>query len=279
MKENVLLVMARSDFFRTTYAACRRVPVLGSCLHRIALRVLPRGTRIWTRIPQGEGQGLWFYADLRFEQGYCSGDYEPWLQEFLGETLKEGDCFYDIGAHTGFSALIAARFVGERGLVVALEPDPRNAAVLRANVARNEMPQVKVIEAAAWSSSCEATFKQDSEASNRSQGRVVLAKTAGTQDVKVHAVSLDDLVFGRNERPPDLIKLDVEGGEWEVLTGAGRTLREVKPALLCEVHNPGMLDQLRAFLGEFGYSLKYWAPVHPHYPDYRQHYLCAEAPR
>jgi FkbM family methyltransferase len=278
MKESILRMMARSDIFRGAYAACGRMPILGSCLHRLALKVLPRGARIWTRIPQGDGEGLWFYADLRFEPGYLNGDYEPWLQELLRETLTEGDCFFDVGAHTGFSALLAARFVGEGGLVVAVEPDPRNAAVLRSNIERNQLRQVELIEAAAWSSPGEVTFKVDGDASNRSQGRVALAKTEGSQNISVPAITVDELAFERKQRPPNAIKIDVEGGEWEVLQGARRTLREVKPALLCEVHDPAMLDQLRSFLQGFGYSVEHWAPVHPRHPDYRQHYIrCASS--
>ncbi len=279
MKGSLLPTMVESNFLRAVYTACRQVPVLGTCSQRIALKVFPRGTRIWIQIPRGEGTGLWFYVDPRFEPGYCCGDYEPWLQDFLVKTLKERDCFYDVGAHTGFSALIAARIVGERGAVIALEPDPRNAAVVRANAARNGMPQIEVVEAAAWSSGGEATFKLDGEASNRSQGRVVLAGTAGSQQVKVRAVSLDELVFGRQGRPPGLVKLDVEGAEGEVLKGATRTLRELKPIVLCEVHNPDMLDPLRAFLTEFGYSLNYWTAAYHDNPRLRQHYLCAQALR
>jgi FkbM family methyltransferase len=218
---------------------------------------------------------LWFYADLRFEPGYYNGDHEPWLQEFLEESLDEGDCFYDIGAHTGFFALIAARLVGDRGLVLALEPDPRNAEVLRANLERNHMHQVKLMEAAAWSSSGKVTFQQDYDASNRTQGHITLGAAADSREITVPAVSLDELVFGGGQRPPDLIKMDVEGAEGEALQGVARTLREVKPTLLCEVHNPAMLDQCRAFLGECGYSVESWAPVHPHCPDCRQHYLKA----
>jgi FkbM family methyltransferase len=278
MRGELLDLLARSERIRSFYSRCRRVPLLGSSLHRVVHSVLPYGSRIWIQIPEAEGKGLWFYADPRFEVGYLNGDHEPWLQDVLRERLRPGDCFYDVGAHTGFFSLIAARRVGEEGVVIALEPDPDNAAVLRVNLAKNQVRQVKVIEAAAWSATGEVSFEQASRASNRTQGRVIGSGNGGTQKIAAPAVCLDDLVFLRGERPPRLIKMDIEGGEWEALLGARRLLREVQPDLLCEVHDPDEIRPLQAFLAEFGYAEEHWAPLQARYPDYRQNYLWAAVP-
>ena len=62
-----------------------------------------------------------------------------------------GACFYDVGAHIGFYSLLAARLVGQGGHVVAFEPDPANAAVLRENITRNNLGQIEVVPVALWS--------------------------------------------------------------------------------------------------------------------------------
>src|SRR5215831_10961753 len=56
--------------------------------------------------------------------------------------------------------------------------------------------------------------------------------------IQVAAISLDDFFFsdGRGE-PPNLIKIDVEGGEFQVLSGARRLLSEFRPRILCEIHS------------------------------------------
>jgi FkbM family methyltransferase len=274
-KDKVLHSMTRSDVVRRAYSACRSVPVLGAGITRLVRAALPPNTRIWIQIPEGYGQGYWMHADPRFELGYSNGDYEPWIQELLRTELRPGGCYYDVGAHYGFFCLIAMRFLGPSGSVVALEPDPQNAVILNAHVARNNLEQIRVVEAAVWSSAGQMTFEQAAEASNRTQGKIASEGNGGSARISVPAVRLDDLVFTAGHRAPDLIKMDVEGAEWEALQGARRVLTEVKPKWLCEIHDPEQLGQIRNYFEQFGYRAEEWKPVHPHYSDYRQIYLWA----
>jgi FkbM family methyltransferase len=260
---------------RRIYGVFRSIPVLGFGLQKLAHASIPMGTRLWVRIPQGLGKGFWMYADPRSELGYGNGDHEPWVQNLLKSELRPNDCYYDVGAHSGFFCLISARFVGPSGSVVAIEADPQNASVLRANIARNRLPQVTVLEVAIWSSSGHVTFEQAPDASNRTQGRVADNAIAGGVRISIPAVRLDDLVFNQGQRPPDLIKMDVEGAEWDALQGARRLLSELKPKLLCEIHDPRQIGEIRAYLEQFGYAVEEWKPVHPHYADYCQLYLWA----
>ena len=101
----------------------------------------------------------WMYADLRIELGYADGGHEPWLQELLKSQLAAGDCYYDLGSHAGFFALIAARQVGHSGAVLAVEPDPDNVQVVQANVTRNKLTQITVLQAAVWSSYTRLNFE------------------------------------------------------------------------------------------------------------------------
>ena len=118
---------------------------------------MPKGSRIWVRIPQGLGVGLWMFTDARDELGYVKGQHEPWMQDLLGSELRRGDCYYDLGAHTGFFSLIAAR-QGSSGAVLAVEANPQNARIVETNVARNKLAQISVLEAAIWSSSGQIVF-------------------------------------------------------------------------------------------------------------------------
>jgi len=277
-RDRILHSMSRSDLVRHTYGAFRSIPFLGLGLRKLARTVMPMGTRLWIRIPEGLGAGLWIYADPRFELGYTNGDHEPWMQDLLRAELHPGECYYDVGAHSGFFCLIAARCVGPSGTVLAIEADPQNAAILKENVCKNDLGQIELLQAAAWSSPGQVTFEQASEASNRTQGRVASGTESGSSRISIEAVRLDDLVFAQGHRAPNFIKMDVEGAEWEALQGARRLLDEIKPKLLCEVHDPGQMDQIRRYLEQFGYRAEEWKPVHPHYSDYRQLYIWA-APR
>lgn len=276
-KERILHSMTRSDFVRGTYGVLRGIPVVGVGVRKLVHAAMPLGTKLWIQIPEGLGKGLWICADPRFELGYTNGDHEPWIQDLLKAELRLGDCYYDVGAHTGFFSLIGSRFVGPAGKIVAFEPDPENAAALRANIAKNALTQVTVVEAAVWSSPGQATFERASESSNRTQGHVSSATDPKLGRISVPAIRLDDLVFGDGNPTPRLMKMDVEGAEWEALHGARRLLAEAKPKLLCEVHDPAQMGPIRVYLEGFGYTAEEWKPVHPHYTDYRQLYLWATA--
>jgi FkbM family methyltransferase len=79
--------------------------------------------------------GAYVYFPFRFFATEPSGffpdeDYFRVLRPERGETVL------DVGACVGFSASVAARMVGEKGLVVTVEPDPDNLRWLRLNLGR-----------------------------------------------------------------------------------------------------------------------------------------------
>ncbi len=275
IKEGFFHKIARSDLARNAYGLLQEIPAIGPAVQNLVRAVLPTGTRLWIRIPQGLANGFWMYVDPRFEIGYMNGDYEPWIQNLLKSELAPGDCYYDVGAHAGFFALIASRFAGPHGKIVAFEPDPDNAANLKANIAKNAIAQVRLVEAAVWSSAGKVTFERALEASNRTQGRIAAEPNPKLVRITVPAVQLDDLVFEKGYPVPQMIKMDVEGAEWDALQGASRLLKEVKPKLLCEIHDSAQMSQIQGYLREFGYAAEEWNPVHEHYDDYRQVYLWA----
>ena len=249
----------------------------GVGIQKLVHSAMPLGTRLWTLIPKGLGKDLWISADPRFEPGYTNGDHEPWVQELLKSELRQGDCYYDLGAHTGFFCLIASRFIGPSGKIVAFEPDPDNAAALRANLAENGITQVTVEEAAVWSSPGQVIFKRAPDISNRTQGHIASAADPQLTSIEVRAVRLDDVVYSEGYPAPHLIKMDVEGAEWDALQGVHRVLSEAMPKLLIEVHDPLDMGRIGSYLEHFGYALEEWKPVHPHYSDYHQLYLWATA--
>jgi FkbM family methyltransferase len=274
-KEELLLHLGRSEGVRRIYRVLRSAPVLGTALSKAVRATIPQGSRIWVRVPRGHARGLWIYADPRSEQGYTNGDHEPWLQSLLKAELPPGGCYYDVGAHSGFFTILAARLVGPSGSVFAFEPDPKNRAVLEENTRKNGLSQVTTLDMAVWSSTGQVTFELAPETSNRTQGHICEERSSGRNQINVSAMRLDDLVFVDGCRAPDLIKMDVEGAEWEALHGSRRLLAEVRPKLLCEIHYPAQMGQIRAYLEQFGYTAEEWKPVHPHYADYRQLYVWA----
>jgi len=245
---------------RKIYLGCSKIPIFGSVLRKVVRKLLPPNRRSWICIPNGPAKGLWLFVDLRFEPHFLDGRYETPAQEVLTTCLRAGDCFYDVGAHIGFFTLLAARLVGERGTVIAFEPDPSNARILRTTAIKNKLPQIRVVEAAAWSSSGSLEFQRADPASSGVDGQVGPIANLNSDRIRVSGVALDDFVLRHESPPPNFLKIDVEAAEVGALEGAAELFKTFRPSLLCEVHNVRSKAEVEVWLQERLYSLKWLGP-------------------
>jgi FkbM family methyltransferase len=137
--------------------------------------------------------------------------------------VKPGDVVYDVGAWIGAYALLAARLAGPTGRVFAFEPDPVARRQLERNIELNGLQTIEVVPLALTSSAGSAWLS----------GGASEARVGETGEVEVQTISLPDFI-ARSGKPPDVMKVDVEGGELDLDTGA---LRDVA-TLFIEVHVP-----------------------------------------
>lgn len=176
------------------------------------------------------------------------GNYESSEVRFCERTLTAGGTMLDVGGNIGLYALLGAKLVGPTGRIHSFEPEPRNAARLRANVALNGFANVDVVEAAVYSSSGTVVLNVFDSRFNawHSLGRPELPDPADARRTvapaetrEVAAVTLDDYCKQHGITSIDLLKLDVEGAEVDALLGARRLLgsRAVR-ALLFEISLP-----------------------------------------
>ena len=130
----------------------------------------------------------------------------------LGPLLRPGDTFVDIGANIGALTLFAASKVGHSGEVVAIEAHPRTAKYLAENIAMNPWRNIKPLNFAIGDSEGTVHFS-----SRRADDMNSISDTG----IKIPMRKLDDLgPFGHVR----LLKIDVEGFEYQVLCGARKTL-------------------------------------------------------
>lgn len=248
--------LSRWKWVRRLYSALSTAPLVGPPLRRLAQGAIPAETRVWFRIPEGLGKGLYANLDPRYETIYAEGEYEPPIQRELSLHLQPGSVFYDVGAHIGIVSMFGAQLVGANGMVFAFEADADNSRRIEEHLNRNSLHQIRVVPYAVWSSGGRKRFERASAQSSRNQGAVTLDPTAaGDNFVEVPAVALDGFI---KENPlPNLIKIDVEGGEADVLRGSEEVFLRAKPVLICEVHHARAAEDVTRWLSERGYAFEW----------------------
>ncbi len=155
-----------------------------------------------------------------------SAEKEPFTVEWIEQSLKPGDVFYDIGANVGAYSLIAAKATSQGVRVFAFEPSPPTFNDLCRNVLLNGCGgSVVPVPLALWSETglLDFTFRSlDPGAARHRVNRAPASQASLTQAIL--GVRLDDFIE-RFELPlPTHAKIDVDGAEIEVLRGAERTL-------------------------------------------------------
>ncbi len=164
---------------------------------------------------------------------------EPWTVAWLERSVRPGDVVWDVGANVGVYALLAARLLGEEGTVVAVEPGYANFAALCDNVVLNGLgerivPLPLVLGEAPRTATLDYSDLRAGSALHLLDGAG--AHAAYRQPVLVH--TLDQVVETFGVRAPTLLKLDVDGGEVAVLTGAhGALARPVLRSVLVEIES------------------------------------------
>jgi len=166
---------------------------------------------------------------------YLHKDYEPITTRAVLAALPEGAVAVDVGANIGYFTCLAARAVGPRGVVHAIEPAPENVEALKRNVRLNGFRNVVIHAAAAADVADVRTLRLTTEVTHHGLYDHPDSRTVG--EVRVPTAPLDALV----EVPAKLIKVDVEGAEVEVLRGMKGLLGRSPGATVIVEWNPRTL--------------------------------------
>jgi FkbM family methyltransferase len=162
------------------------------------------------------------------------GGFEPETVNLYMHLMKHARTVFDIGAHTGLFALLAAVDSSDRD-VHAFEPVPRIFRYLLRNMQVNRLHNVKPV--------CSAVTDCDGEIALHIPSSVALPLSASTiegfretvETLIVPALKLDTYVATHSIAKIDLLKIDTEGTEHKVLEGARNVLKRDTPVIICEV--------------------------------------------
>lgn len=163
----------------------------------------------------------------------------------LLSSLEEGDVVLDVGSSLGEFAVPLAKVVGNSGLVLAVEPETSACAQLEANLNLNGSSNVRILRAAlgderresrlSWKDGSCPSLLGVSEVDQQALSESAPSATSG---LEVVSIEIGDQLMDWEHLPiPKAVKIDVEGFEFQVISGLSRTLRNAACRLLCcEIH-------------------------------------------
>lgn len=192
----------------------------------------------WRGLPREQAfrvDGLTVHVDLLDNRWlWVLGELQGLSAEaqLIERTLGNGGTLLDIGANHGSYTLLGARRVGPSGRVVAFEPQPVLARLLRQSLASNGMGQGSVQELALGAKAGSAAFFIPAAGSGSGGLHAAFSARGQHERLEVRVARLDDLLPEPLPRDNALVKLDCEGGELEVLRGGHRVLSALPPLLL-----------------------------------------------
>jgi FkbM family methyltransferase len=163
--------------------------------------------------------------------------YEKTLADFLIRTLKPGDIFVDGGANVGYISAVAAT---TGAVVFAIEIQRELISQIEAVATLNDFDLIRPLHLGLSSSTgLTSMWRTGINFGAALEGRTDRAhddEPGSIADDFVPVIALDDLFDGRTLRPA-VVKIDVEGHEIEVLSGARRLISERNTIFVVEYHS------------------------------------------
>jgi FkbM family methyltransferase len=189
------------------------------------------------------------------------GEYESEMTRTLQNLLRPGSVFMDLGANEGFFTVVGARLVGPDGRVIAIEPQSRLLSIVEANCTANGVGKiVEVVNVAISDKSGRSVLFLTSDLNSGASG-LSRATRYPLPTQQVNTLTLAELVSRLDLSRIDLLKVDIEGYEYEAILGSQQLFRDgVIRAIALALH-PGALrtrgldpDAILAFLESCGFK-------------------------
>jgi len=211
-----------------------------------------------------------FYFRNGLKITFITGTYDSF---FVGEVFDESAYFdnnkntlenvrtiVDLGAQIGIFSLFAAhKFPNAK--IIAIEAGAENYSLLEENIAQNNLEdRIMILHRAVWSTSQKPVTLAISK--THSGGHSVIKSSSNSEKEEVETITLSEIMSSYNFTNFDLIKIDIEGAEYEVIYNAPKDVLRSISFVTMEAHeideeknNP---QHLKKFLeaNEFAVNLK-----------------------
>lgn len=173
-----------------------------------------------------------FFAFSNFKNwGNKHNDFFP-IYLKLSKTSK---CFFDIGAHIGIVSLPLSKTIKCDGMVYSFEASPKNLYYLNYHIKINNITNIKTVNNLV---SSDNNFNYSFFESNGPSGMNSIIPIEGKSIIKerkVRSITIDKFC-SINKLVPDVIKVDIEGGEIDMLLGSKQVIKKYKPIIFLSFH-------------------------------------------
>ena len=191
---------------------------------------------------------------------YCSGSYEKGTIHLLDQCLRKGDTFLDVGANIGLMSLFASRKVGSEGAVYAYEPQKESYEVLARNIEINAANNIHAFPIGIGSSKMKAPLFRSTKIGRGADSFIRESPDSPKWEESVDILPLDTIVRDQKIESVRMVKIDVEGWEFEVLRGAETLLSKSDAPILsveCSLRRPnaGSPQEIFEFLKSINHYL------------------------
>jgi len=176
------------------------------------------------------------YVTPRYRSHYEGQSYERFSANLLAGILNRAKLFVDVGAHYGFFTLLAATRHPQLE-ILAFEPVPETAEVLRRNVSLHNLQNTTVRQMAV--SSTEGFSAMWISQASDNCGFHVHPAAPPLRQMNLPTTTLDAVLAGRTPGPT-VVKIDTEGHELAILAGMADTLKRFPDLSLLIKFNPKM---------------------------------------
>lgn len=187
-----------------------------------------------------------------------NGEYEPTVQAYFKEYIKEGDVAMDIGANMGAHTLYLSKLVGNPGFVYSFEPFEKPRTYLEEIIKLNQCRNVIVSPLAIWDSASQIYLhKQINGILSWVSDSPKLGDCTFRVNVsRINTVTLDEFVYNEAIPRVDFIKMDIDGAEKKAIFGMKVILEKYRPVIIIECHDFDGFNFCSQYISDFRYEIK-----------------------
>jgi FkbM family methyltransferase len=164
--------------------------------------------------------------------------WEQWgAKDYQTVTAKEGDIVIELGGHIGTSTLNYSHLVGQTGTVYAIEALPENFAILKRNIERNGITNVKAYNLAIVGDPATTHITLNANPYNSGGHSIYEMSVDAAAKFDCPAMTLEAFVKREGIARIDILQMDIEGAEFDILLNCDRALLASVREILFEYHD------------------------------------------